>query len=510
MSSAASRKEGFAAKQRSHKSARIMVLLVGGVLSGALFTVAIAALSFVRSRGIERVPPQIIVEEKGKVISSKGVSFPLSVRDDESGLERIVVWIQQSGKVTEVFRQSLARDKVFSTSVEIAPNSIDLSPGELVLIIEATDGSMWRNKTQRVVPLTIDNDPPRIDIFARSEAISVGEIGVVGYRVTDGSEYASGVHLHYAKNEEEKFDGITGRDVDSDLSAPGVYVSFFTASRSCPLKSAVEAVDQGGNVSQRPIAVECKSPSLAKGHSQIVSSQDIIRRAEELAAGDSSWGEALRAEISRSKADGAKKERAAAVTVARYLLDTARSSDYEEVVKATRTSIGGSRSWRGAARFGVFVLKAGFGDSIELADSQGVLAKMPLRGVEMVPAQPGFSVVFAPYRGVVRLSRKLGVLGEVIVVDHGAGISSFFYSLESRYVEAGAQIAEGQQIGRIGDSGFHFSKALRMQFLLQGVPFDPGILTDMQRFYANIELPLNDLRAKFGVSSPRIPKVMKP
>jgi murein DD-endopeptidase MepM/ murein hydrolase activator NlpD len=485
-------------------------LLVGGVLSGALFTVAMAALSFVRSRGIERVPPQIVVEDKVRVISSNGLSFPLSIRDDDSGLERVVVWIQQNGKIKEVLRQSLARDRVFSHSIEITPALIELVPGEVVLIIEATDSSMWRNKAQKLVSFSVDSDPPRIDMLARSEGIRVGEIGVAGYRITETSPQSSGVHLRYAKDEEDKFDGVAAKDIDPEFSAPGVLVSFFTAPLSCPLKSSVEATDQGGNVSRVPISLECSAPSSGAEYQQLVSSQDIIQKAEVLAAGNSSWGEALRAEISRAKTDGSKKEHSAAVTITRFLLDTARSSDYEEVIKVTRSSIAGGRSWRGAARFGVFMQRAGFRDSIVLADGQGTLAKTPIRGVEMLPAQPGFSVVFSPYRGTVRLSRKLGVLGEVVVVDHGAGVSSFFYSLEGRYVEAGAQIDEGQQIGRIGDSGFHFSKALRMQFLLQGVPFDPGVFTDMQRFYANIELPLNGLRSKFGVSSPRVAKVVGP
>lgn len=510
MSSAASKKEGLLTNKRSQKSARILVLLVGGVLSGALFTVAIAALSFVRSRGIERVPPQIVVEDKGRVISAKGLSFPLRVRDDESGIERVVVWIQQNGKVKEVFRQMLSREKVFNHSLDINEGLVEIVPGDVVLIIEASDGSMWRNKAQKLVPFSIDSESPRIDLFARSEAVSVGEIGVAGYRVTDSSECTTGVHLQYAKEEQDAFAGISGRDIDPAFSSPGVFVALFAAPEKCPLASSLEVTDQGGNVSRLPMAIACKVPSEGNKHQQLVSFQDVIQKAETLAAGESSWGEALKAEIVRAKADQTKKEHSAALTITRFLVDTARLSDYEEVINATRSSISGSRLWRGAARFGVFAPKAGFRDTIVLADGQGALAMVPLRGVEMVSAQPGFSVVFSPYRGTVRLSKKMGVLGEVVVIDHGAGVSSFFYSLEGRYVEAGAQIDEGQQIGRIGDSGFHFSKALRMQFLLQGVPFDPGVLIDMQRFYANIELPLDGLRAKFGISSSRVPKVVKP
>jgi hypothetical protein len=507
MSSAANRKTGFARQERPQKSGRILVLLVGGVLSGALFTVAIAAISFVRARGVERVPPQIVVEDKGRVISSKGMNFPVTVRDDESGLDRVVVWIQQGGKAKEVFRQSIAREKLFTYTVEVPSDLIETATGEAVLIIEASDGSMWRNKAQRMISFSVDNELPRIEILKRSEGVGVGEIGVAAYRVTDSSQFASGVHLRFPHEREDKFEGVSARDVDPALSAPSVLISFFTASERCPLSSAVEATDQGGNVSQVAFSLGCKSASPGTEHQQLVSSQDVIQKAEALAQGGSSWGDALRAEISRSKLEGAKKEHAAAATIAHFLADTAYSADYDEVIKATRSSVSGGRSWRGAARFGVFVPKVNFRDTIALADAHGVLTKMPLKGVEMVPAQPGFSVVFSPYRGTVRLSRKMGVLGEVVVVDHGAGVSSFFYSLEGRYVEAGAQIDEGQQIGRIGDTGFHFSKALRMQFLLQGVPFDPGVFVDVQRFYSNIELPLNSLRATIGVSSPRVPKV---
>jgi murein DD-endopeptidase MepM/ murein hydrolase activator NlpD len=510
MTMTANKKSGLSANQRPNRSGRIAVLLVGGMLSGALFTIAVAALSFVRSRGIERTPPAILVEEKDRVISTQGIVLPLSVRDDGSGLERVAVWVQQNGKVRQIVRENLRQEKVFQRPIEFSPAELELEPGSVSLIVEASDASIWRNKTQKLLQLSIDNNPPRIDIFARSESVTVGEIGVAAYRITENALRSSGVELRYTKDREELFTAIAARDVDPALNSVGVFVSFFSPSEACPAATSVVATDEGSNVSRVAFSPECRLAGAGKELEQSVSVSEVIRKAEALTAGSGPWAEALRGQVEKAKAAGAKKERASVAAIARFILDTARASDYEEIVKVARPLTTGTRYWRGAARFGVFSPHVNYNDTISFVDSLGHLAKFRPHGVEMTPAQPGFSVVFSPYRGTVRLSKRLGVLGEVVVIDHGAGLSSVFYSLEGRYVEAGLQVDEGQQVGRIGDSGFHFSKALRMQFLIDGKPIDPGVLTDLQRFYANVELPLNSLRSKIGVSVARSPKSSLP
>jgi murein DD-endopeptidase MepM/ murein hydrolase activator NlpD len=494
-------KTGDNFQPRQQRSKRIAVLLVGGVLSGALFTIALAALFFVRSRGIERTAPTIAIEDKGRILSAKGIVIPLVVKDDGSGIERVVAWVQQSGKVKEVFRATLPQQDKFVQQIEISPTALGLSQGEMMLIVEATDASMWRNKASRIVPLSVDNDPPRIEVIARSESIAVAELGVAAYRVDDASLQSTGVSLGVAGSREVMFEGRLAKEVDPALVVPGVYVSFFVASQSCPSSSSIFAADEGGNLARTPFSLQCQGAARGVSLQQSVATDEILARAEQLIGGGNPWDEALKREIAKAKAEGSARARTAIAAIARFLLTTARESDLEDVAKAARGSLASLRWWRSAARVGVFSQRAGFHDTIALADAQGALASVKTNGVEMVPMQPGFSVVFSPYRGTVRLSRKLGVLGDVVVIDHGAGLSSVFYSLEGRYVENGASVEEGQQVGRIGDSGFHFSKALRMQFLLSGEAIDPGALLDLQRFYQNVELPLNGVRLKTGVSS---------
>jgi hypothetical protein len=471
------------------------------VLSGALFTIALAALFFVRSRGIERTAPVIVVEEKGKIVSAKGIVIPLLVKDDGSGLERVIVWVQQSGKAKEVFRTTLPQQEKFAQQIEISPATLGLNQGDVTLIVEATDASIWRNKSSRILSLSVDNDPPRIDVLARSESLTIGELGLAAYRVVDSSLKATGVSLKAKTGGEVRFDGRASKEIDAALNSSDLFLSFFTTSESCPSSASVFATDEGENVSRSAFSLECQQAPKGASHQQVVTAEEILARAEQLIGGGNSWDDALKREIANAKAEEPARGRTAAAAIARFLLTTAREADLEEVGKATRESPSSLRWWRNAARVGVFSERSGFHDTIVLADSQGAVASIRTYGSEMVPVQAGFSVVFSPYRGTVRMSRKLGVLGDVVVIDHGAGLSSVFYSLDGRYVENGASVEEGQQVGRIGDTGFHFSKALRMQFLLAGQPIDPGALLDIQRFYQNVELPLNGVRSKIGVSS---------
>jgi murein DD-endopeptidase MepM/ murein hydrolase activator NlpD len=62
--------------------------------------------------------------------------------------------------------------------------------------------------------------------------------------------------------------------------------------------------------------------------------------------------------------------------------------------------------------------------------------------------------VRAPADGIVRLSAGPFLLeGNMVLLDHGAGLVSTYMHLSERLVEDGAKIRQGQLIGRIGTTG---------------------------------------------------------
>lgn len=88
----------------------------------------------------------------------------------------------------------------------------------------------------------------------------------------------------------------------------------------------------------------------------------------------------------------------------------------------------------------------------EMRYVNGSLTSYRHSGIDI--AVPTGTVIVAPNHGIVKLSRNLIMPGETIVIDHGYGIFSVYFHLNSRSVEAGQNVEKGQVIGTVGSTGF--------------------------------------------------------
>jgi murein DD-endopeptidase MepM/ murein hydrolase activator NlpD len=81
-------------------------------------------------------------------------------------------------------------------------------------------------------------------------------------------------------------------------------------------------------------------------------------------------------------------------------------------------------------------------------------------------APPG-RPVGAAWPGAVALTGHMWGSGKTVVLDHGAGVFSLYFHLRRIAVEPGAEVAAGQQIGRVGQTGrvtgphLHFAVAVQ-------------------------------------------------
>ena len=66
---------------------------------------------------------------------------------------------------------------------------------------------------------------------------------------------------------------------------------------------------------------------------------------------------------------------------------------------------------------------------------------------------PPGTPVRSPQRGRVVLASDLFFTGNTLVVDHGLGLYTFYAHLETIAVEAGAMVAAGELLGRVGSTG---------------------------------------------------------
>ena len=75
----------------------------------------------------------------------------------------------------------------------------------------------------------------------------------------------------------------------------------------------------------------------------------------------------------------------------------------------------------------------------------------------------------APANGVVVLARNLALTGNTVVIDHGCGMRSYLYGLQTLSVSAGQSVEKGQAVGVLGEE-------LTMDFKLGSKSVNPWML----------------------------------
>jgi murein DD-endopeptidase MepM/ murein hydrolase activator NlpD len=86
-----------------------------------------------------------------------------------------------------------------------------------------------------------------------------------------------------------------------------------------------------------------------------------------------------------------------------------------------------------------------------------------LRGADVHASQHGF-VVFAG---------DLGIYGQTVVIDHGAGVFSLYGHLRSILVQIGQELTAGETLGQTGETGLAGGDHLHFSIMVDGVHVDP-------------------------------------
>lgn len=100
-------------------------------------------------------------------------------------------------------------------------------------------------------------------------------------------------------------------------------------------------------------------------------------------------------------------------------------------------------------------------------------------------AAPEGTPVYASAPGMVAFSDDLQVRGKVIIIDHGAGLYSTYFHLSSREVDAGDEVAAGDKIGEIGNTGLSTGPHLHWELRVHNVIVDPYQWTETAALLPN-------------------------
>ncbi len=89
-------------------------------------------------------------------------------------------------------------------------------------------------------------------------------------------------------------------------------------------------------------------------------------------------------------------------------------------------------------------------------------------------ASPRGTPIYASHSGVVVYAGdNLIGLGEMVIIDHGDGMSTVYGHLDNRFVDCGEQVRQGQHIGAMGDSGNSTGVHLHFEIRENDVPVNP-------------------------------------
>ena len=89
-------------------------------------------------------------------------------------------------------------------------------------------------------------------------------------------------------------------------------------------------------------------------------------------------------------------------------------------------------------------------------------------------AAPYRSPVLAAADGRVIYAGWFGGYGKIVVLDHGDGVSTLYAHLSQILVSESASVRRGQQIGRVGSTGYSTGPHVHFEIRIHGRPIDPA------------------------------------
>ncbi|MBA3953814.1 M23 family metallopeptidase [Candidatus Dependentiae bacterium] len=127
---------------------------------------------------------------------------------------------------------------------------------------------------------------------------------------------------------------------------------------------------------------------------------------------------------------------------------------------------------------GVFVTPTEIKEPRQITTDFGVIRTTQERGLRQHKALDLYntprSVVWAPQDGIVALKNRYAHSGNTIVIDHGYGVLSLIFHLDSfANIEVGEKIKRGNPVGYLGKTGYATGYHVHWEMRVNNIAIDP-------------------------------------
>ncbi len=455
------------------------------ILSFSVILFIVLPLSWFAINEFEGTKPQISLKLPSHYLN-RSYEMSLSVSDKGTGLRDVRVSIVQNGKKRVLLNKKyplkgyenfFIGSGVFKAQFKIPVESwkYGMVDGQAVFKISACDYS-WRgwntgNKTEKEIKVIIDTKPPAIEILTKRHNITRGGAGLVIYRLFEDN-LKSGVVV--GKN---FFPGYSGEFADKH-----VFLSFFalTYKQGPGTKIFVEAEDPAGNISKKGFYHYIKDRRFK--HDVINISDSFLERKMP----DFDLGSSKDALFALSKNPLLKKFL--------YINTVLRKQNVKEILMPVRNTEH-RILWRGVfKRLPGSANRAGFADHRVYKYHGREIDREVHLGVDL--ASIANAPVPASNSGRVVSTKKIGIFGNTVVIDHGFGLSTTYSHLSHISVKTGEMVKKGEIIGRTGSTGLAGGDHLHFGVAINTVFVNPVEWWDKKWIQNNILSKINRVKAE--------------
>lgn len=395
-------------------------------------------------------------------------------------LRAVDVRIAQGGQEKLARSEDLAPRDASSLdwTLELDPAQAGLAEGEAELRVIVTD-DQWRPKQdpapRLVTTLTIDMTPPELEYVSATRYVKHAGTALAVYRVEGAA--ASGVRAGG-----RDFPGVAGLSSD-----PNVRVSLFTIPYDQPREQPwLVASDEAGNARAVPLAMSFLEARFERDTFEI-KDEFMARKVAELTP----------------SADTTSPEK----TLASYLdiNGTMRAADEAKIHGIGASASEARPLWSGAfAQQPSSKVFAYFPQQRDLLYGGAVVDTQWHLGLDLASTER--TPVLAANTGKTLFAGDNGIYGNMVVLDHGLGLTSLYAHLSSISVGLGQIVTKGEPVGISGATGLAGGDHLHFAMMVHGTYTNPIDWFDAGYIHDRIALPLTEA----GIAQPGVTDLSEP